>query len=184
MADRSMGNNVRGFRAPAGAPQQQRKQKQNEERRITAKELADNLSEISRVLSRLSKSINDRTVRHESLVKLLVNSGVVNEDAYRSNVQSLKKVQSFIGNTMENPNTDFLTKVKDVVEFNKNQPDDFKITDEYFPVRNYLALNPDDLSLDDIGEIATSFGFPEPEVFRLLAEVKIVEKQKAEQNGD
>ena len=179
MTDRS--GNLTGFRKPANAGEAQRKMRQEAERRVTAGEMATNFLEVQRGFERLAKAMNDRTVRIEALLKTLYKAGVVVEDDFKTNLQGLKKVQAFVTNVMDDKAMDMLAKVKSVVEFNKTQPDDFKIKDDYFPVRNYLVINPDGLSLDEVGEIAIAFGFPAHEVDKMLAEVKVVE---AKQNED
>lgn len=175
----------RGFRQEPGKVADIRNARREQERRITALEFATNMKEVQAGFQKLGRHINDRTIRIEALVKTLVNAGVITEQAYLSNAQNMKRVQSFVQTIMDNEQMPDLQKIRAVVKFNEGQPADFKVTDAYFPVRNYLVMNEDDLSLDEIAEIALAFGFPESEVDKIMADVKTVEAQKQEQkNGE
>jgi len=175
------GSNVTGFRTPAGSSDATRKLRQEAERRVTAGELAKNFLEVQRGFERISSALNDRTVRIEALLKTLYEAGIVQETAFKANLGGLKKIQLFVTNIISDSKLDMLAKVKSVVEFNKKQPDDFKIKDSYFPVRNYLVLNPDKLSLDEVGEIALAFGFTAEDVDKIMADAKVVEAQNEEE---
>lgn len=154
------------------------------EKKVTKGEVARDFIRIEQAFNKMTSHLNDRTARHEALIKTLVDAGLIANDKYDLNVRGIKMVQAFVGTLMKDEEKSTGEKVRMIVEFNKKQTDDFRITDKYFPVRQYLVMNEDNLSLEEIGEIAGSFGFTTVEVDQIMADVKRVEAKNEEMVGD
>jgi hypothetical protein len=163
-----------GFRQAPEAPDT-RKMQQAAQRHVTAIELAQELQKISKGFEELSRVINNNGLRLDAVVKTMqeLELGPFKE-RLRYNQDNLKLVQEFVVNVLADKTQPTLNRVRDAVKFNRTQEPDFRVTEEYFPVRRWLGQNTDGLSGEELAEIAESFGYSRKEILRVLVEERLV----------